>query len=41
MTLQTPQAMIVAASAAAGKFATAMGDVNKQTGMFMVSTAAL
>ena len=41
MTLQTPQAMIVAASAAAGKFASAMGDVNKQTGMFIGSTAAL
>jgi len=41
MTLQTPQAMIVAASAAAGKFADAMGDVNKQTGMFIGSTAAL
>jgi len=41
MTLQTPQAMIVAASAAAGKFASAMGEVNKQTGMFIGSTAAL
>jgi len=41
MTLQTPQAMIVAASAAAGKFATALGDVNKKTGMFIGSTAAL
>lgn len=41
MTLLTPQAMIVGASVAAGKFANAMGDVNKQTGMFMASTAGL
>ncbi len=41
MTLQTPQAMIVAASAAAGKFASAMADVNKQTGAFVVSTSLL
>lgn len=41
MTLQTPQAMIMGASVAAGKFVDAMGDVNKQTGMFIGSTAAL
>ncbi len=41
MTLQTPQAMIVGASVAAGKFVGAMADVNKQTGMFMASTAGL
>ncbi len=41
MTLQTPQAMIVGASVAAGKFATAMGEVNRETGMFIGSTAAL
>jgi cytochrome c556 len=41
LTLQTPQAMIMAASVAAGKFATALGDVNKKAGMFIGSTAAL
>jgi hypothetical protein len=41
MTLQTPEAMIVGASVAAGKFASAMGDVNKQTGAFVVSTSLL
>ncbi len=41
MTLQTPQAMIVGASVAAGKFVGAMADVNRQTGMFMASTAGL
>jgi len=41
MTLQTPQAMIVAASAAAGKFVESMAEVNRQTGMFIGSTALL
>lgn len=41
MTLRTPEAMIVAASAAAGKFVSAMSDVNKETGMFIGSTALL
>lgn len=41
MTLLTPQAMIVGASVAAGKFVDAMAQVNRQTGMFIGSTAAL
>lgn len=39
--IRTPEAMIIAASVAAGKFASALGDVNKKTGVFMGSTAAL
>jgi hypothetical protein len=41
MTLRTPEAMIVAASTAAGKFASAMSDVNRETGMFIGSTTLL
>lgn len=41
LTLQTPQALIIGASVAAGKFASAMGDVAKETGQFNTSAAGL